>query len=152
MKRTLLSLMLLVLAAVKMKGSKTGRHKRAFCDLLQLQEAASPSKFATWQWWSVCLIRWCVSPRACTPKTEPWVCSKPQRLSDNIISASASVCITSSLFSIFCLSHLTGIVGKQVEEFSQGADITRSLSYILGSGSMCSGGDMHCHWMTVGEV
>lgn len=30
MKRTLLSLMLLVLAAVRMKDSETDRHKRAF--------------------------------------------------------------------------------------------------------------------------
>lgn len=98
MKRKLLSLMLLVLSAVKMKDSKTDRHKRAFWDLLQPQEAASPSKFATWQWWSACLIQWCVSPynvhAEMHPQTQLGVCSKTGRLSDNIISVSLSVCIT----------------------------------------------------------
>ena len=128
MKRTLLSLMLLVLPAVKMKDSKTDRHKRAFWDLLQLQEAASPSKFATWQWWSACLMRWCVSPQVCArwraPQTQLGVCSKTRRLSDNIISVSVSVCITSAFFSIlplspapplpFRLSLLTGGTGGRV--------------------------------------
>lgn len=72
--------MLLILAGIRMKDSQTDRHKRAFWDLLQLQEAASPSKFATWQWWRACLIpRW-VSPRVCTCKhnrecvQSPYVC------------------------------------------------------------------------------
>lgn len=54
--------MLLVLCAVRMKDSWTDRHKRALWDSLQLQEASSHSKFTTWQWWSACLMRWCVSP------------------------------------------------------------------------------------------
>lgn len=64
-KKSLLGLMLLYflfIFCIKMKDSWTDRHKGAFWDFLQLQEAASPSKFATWQWWSGCLIQWCVSP------------------------------------------------------------------------------------------
>lgn len=108
MKRTLLSLMLLVLAAVKMKDLETDRHKRAFWDLLQLQEAASPSKFATWQWWSACLIRWCVSPQVCTPRRtrkHNWECV--QRLEGCLTTSLVCLClcVLRLLSSLSCLFH-----------------------------------------------
>lgn len=100
--------MLLVLAAVKMKDSETDRHKRAFWDLLQLQEAASPSKFATWQWWSACLIRWCVSPQVCTPRRtrkHNWECV--QRLEGCLTTSLVCLClcVLRLLSSLSCLFH-----------------------------------------------
>lgn len=86
--------MLLVLSAVKMKDSETDRHKRAFWDLLQLQEAASPSKFATWQWWSACLIQWCVSPQVCTQRRtrkHNWECV--QRLEGCLTTSLVCLCL-----------------------------------------------------------
>lgn len=73
-------------------------------------------------------------------QTQPRVRSKARRLSDNIISVSLSVCITSPFVSLlprspspplpFCLSLSTGIVGKQVENYSERTDIVRSLCYV----------------------
>ena len=139
--------MLLVLPAVKMKDSETDRHKRAFWDLLQLQEAASPSKFATWQWWSACLMRWCVSPQVCArwraPQTQLGVCSKTRRLSDNIISVSVSVCITSAFFSILPLSpaslpsvSLDG--GNRWKSIHRETHIIHSLCYV-SEADQCAG-------------
>lgn len=100
--------MLLVLAAVKMKDSETDRHKRAFWDLLQLQEAASPSKFATWQWWSACLIRWCVSPQVCTPRRtrkHNWECVQRLECCLTTSLVCLCLCVLRLLSSLSCLFH-----------------------------------------------
>lgn len=39
--------------------------QKGFLDFMQLQEAAFPSEFATWHWWSACLLQRRVSPHVC---------------------------------------------------------------------------------------
>lgn len=163
MKRTLLSL-LLVLSAVKMKDSQTDRHKRAFWDLLRLQEAASPSKFATWQWWSACLMRWCVSPQVCTQRrTRKHNWEFAQRLESCLTTSLVCLCLCvlrllSSLSYLFhplpplsfCLSLLTGIVGETGGRVLAGNRHHTFPLLCLRSRSMCWVGDTHCRCVTVG--
>lgn len=138
--------MLLVLSAIWMKDSQTDRHKRAFWDLLQLQEAASLSKFATWHWWSACLPMWYVSLHMCTSgrsRKHNWECV--QRLESCLTTSLVCLCpcalrLPSALLPLLAspplsvwLSLLTGHIGKQVEERSQGTDITQALCSVSGA-------------------
>lgn len=143
--------MLLVLSAIWMKDSQTDRHKRAFWDLLQLQEAASLSKFATWHWWSACLPMWYVSLHMCTSgrsRKHNWECV--QRLESCLTTSLVCLCpcalrLPSALLPLLAspplsvwLSLLTGHIGKQVEERSQGTDITQALCSVSGA-DQCAG-------------
>lgn len=91
--------------------------QKGFLDFMQLQEAAFPSEFATWHWWSACLLQRRVSPHVCARRHNRECVSKVLTTSlvcfCLFLQALASFTQISPFFA--SVSLLTGIAGKRVE-------------------------------------